>query len=268
MTVDASESGESAIEALTLEGAICAEVERVEALLKGARKYCDVLKAWKKHAEGGNVAGLGKAAEQARKLAAEQAERVETAAAAWTFDASAWLSSGQWLDDTQQATDRLEVRTVRVDDMLIAPPVLVRALPGKLSLKIGRDVRGTLRPQTTAELLKRIRDQKLAGGAVEFLDRLYDVWKALRSVDRPVTRFCDIYTYFCMAPGWKRDNPEQAFAQQLLALHGSGLRATRKGVPFHIEYPSGNVKKRDVISVYADDGSVLRFYGIRFLESL
>lgn len=241
--------------------------ERVDALLKSAKKYLAALQAWKKSAQTGNYVARQKAVETARQTAPTLSSPVEDAADAWSYDVAAWLQTDA-LREIQEAGSRIGLRTLRDGETLVAPPVVVRAIPTRNALKIGKDNRTNLRPRVVAEELKKLRDRKSAAGSAEFLECLYGIWRKVSSKENPAARFRDIYDYFSLTPGWKKDNPEGAFGQSLYALQTSGLRMTRKEVPFQIEWPSGNVKDKDLFTVYAEDGKPLRYYAIRFMEKI
>ena len=74
----------------------------------------------------------------------------------------------------------------------------------------------------------------------------------------------DVYELFCLTPGWKKENPLGAFAQNVYGVHRLGVATTRKGRRCEFIFPSGNAKERDVLSVIADDGRVIRYYGVEF----
>lgn len=254
------------VETASLEDQLAGHEERVDAVLKVSKKYLSLIKAWKKACKSGNLTARQRTAQQAQDLLPALAAAVQDAAATWHFDAAAYLDGNAWLRDVQEATNRLALRTLTEGDTLISSPVVVRSQPSRSALRLGKTTWPHLRPSAVAEELKRLREQKATAGSQDFLESLYGVWSRLRSKDSPVARFRDVYTWFSLTPGWKKDNPEVDFGQAVYALHRSDVRATRKGVTFSIEYASGKVSERDVFTVYAEDGSPLRYYGIRFRE--
>lgn len=250
-----------------LEEALEREEAAVETLIKQATKYLTALKAWKKAAQQGNVTNRAKQADLACSLAPQLVSATTEAAAGWAFDATQWLGSEAWIREIEEACNRISVRTLREGEALICPPVVVRAQPSRGAVKIGKDVDPCIRPAVVASTLKTIRDRKSASGSAEFLECLYGVWKHMRTKDTPVARFRDIYAQYSMTPGWKKENPEQAFGQSLYALQRSGLTMTKKGILYQMEWPSGNAKDKDLFTVYAEDGKPIRYYGIRFVET-
>ena len=157
------------------------------------------------------------------------------------------------------------LRVLEEGETLISSPLVVRAVPGRAALSLGKVVWPALRPRVAAAELKRLRERAAAGNSQEFADSLFAACRHLTSdAPAPFMRFKDIYALFALTPGWKKDNPEAAFGQLIYALHRSGLSATRAGRKFEFEYPSGNVKDRDVFTVIAEDGRPIRYWGVQF----
>jgi hypothetical protein len=222
-----------------LETALQEHEAQVDSLLKDANKYLGALKTWKKACQTGHLANRQKAAAQATELAGGLREPTQGTAASWEFDTRAYLESDDWREEVQTtAAERFGLRVLEEGDTLISSPVVIRALPGRAALQIGKVNWPTLRPRIVAAELRRLRDRASSANSQEFVDSL--------------------------TPGWKKDNPPAAFGQAVYALHRSEIRATRGGRSFEIVYPSGNVKERDVFTVIAEEGKALRYYGIRF----
>lgn len=248
-----------------LETALQAHEEQVDLLLKDANKYVGALKTWKKACQSGHLANRQKAAAQAAELAAGLREPTRDAAEAWQFDARAYLESDAWRTEAQTtAAEQFGLRVLEEGGNLISSPVIVRALPGRGALQIGKVNWPALRPRVVAAELKRLRDRASSANSQEFLDSLFGASERLKQSGDPVAKFRDIYDLFSLTPGWKKDNPPAAFGQAIYAVHRSEIRATRGGRSFEIVYPSGNVKERDIFTVIAEDGKPLRYYGIRF----
>lgn len=253
-------------EKATMEAAWGAQEERVDGCLKLAQKYTSAVRAWKKACQTGHLSARQKAAQQVSTLLPQMEEAVREASGAWNLDATSWLESGAWLSELQATANDAGLRTQVEGDAFISSPVVVRSLPGRSALRVGRALWPHLRPRAVVDELKRLRDQKGTAGSQEFLEGLYGVWQRIRSDDAPVARFREIYAWFALTPGWKKENPEVAFGQAIYALHRSDVRTTRRGATFQVEYASGSVKEKDVFTVWAEDGSPLRYYGIRFRE--
>lgn len=248
-----------------LETALQEHEEQVDLLLKEANKYVGQLKAWKKACQNGHLNNRQKAAAQAEELAKRLPGPAQETAAGWEFDARAYLEGDDWRTEVQMvAAERLGLRVLEEGDNLISSPVIVRALPGRGSLQIGKVNWPTIRPRVVAEELKRLRERMSSANSQEFVDSLYGASERVTQEGDPVAKFRAIYDLFSLTPGWKKDNPPAAFGQAIYALHRSEIRATRNGHSFEFVYPSGNAKERDVFPVIAEDGKPVRYYGIRF----
>jgi hypothetical protein len=249
---------------LALEEALQDHEEKVDSLLRAANRYIGALKAWKKACQAGHLGNLNKAAAQAEELIGALPGTTAETKSAWTFDARAYLDSDDWRKELQAvAAERFSLRTLEDDETLISSPITVRAFPGRGSLVLGKVNWPALRPKVVAAELKRLRDRTAAANSQEFAESLYGACQHLNK-DEAFARFRDIYDLFCLTPGYKKENPPAAFGQQIYALHRSEVRATRGGRKFGIEFPTGNVKERDVFTVLSEDGRPLRYYTIWF----
>jgi len=250
---------------VNLEDALQAQEEQVDDLLKSAAKYQAALKSWKKACQIGHLGNRQRAAAQAVELAPALAAPASEAADVWQFDARAYLESGDWRDELRAAAEKQGLRALEEGDNLISSPLVIRAVPGRGALALGKVNWPAIRPRVVAAELKRLRERSNSGNSQEFVDSLFAVSQHLNSGgDAPFAKFRDIYDLFSLTPGWKKDNPPSAFGQAIYALHRSGLQTTRAGRRFDFEYPSGNVKDRDIYTVIAEDGRPIRYYGIQF----
>ena len=249
---------------MNLEDELQEQEDRVDALLKSAGKYVAALKGWKKACQIGHLGNRQKAAALAGELAPQLAAPVEEAAEAWQVDARAYLEGDDWRRDLRAALEKQGLRVLEEGDTLIVPPFVVRAVPGRGALALGKLNWPTIQPRVVAAELKRLKEAG-AGNSQEFADSLFAVCSRLNpGTDSPFAKFRDVYDLFSLTPGWKKDNPPAAFGQAIYALHRSGLQATRAGRRFEFEYPSGNVKDRDVYTVIAEDGRPIRYFGVQF----
>ena len=250
---------------MNLEDALQEQETQVDDLLKSAARYTAALKSWKKACQTGHLGNRQKAAALAAEIVSPLNEAATQAAESWQFDARAYLESDDWRTELRTAAEKLGLRVLDEGDTLISSPLIVRAVPGRTALALGKTVWPALRPQAAAAEMKRLRDRAAAGNSQEFLDSLFAACRHLTAdAPAPFARFKDIYALYALTPGWKKDNPEAAFGQALYALHRSGLSVTRAGRKFEFEYPSGNVKERDLFPVIAEDGRPIRYWGVQF----
>lgn len=250
---------------VTLEDALQEQKERVEALIKSAKKYGAALAAWKKACQTGHMANLEKHASLAKELVATLVEPTSEASDSWDFDIRSYLESAQWRKEIRAAAlKRHELRMNEEGDLLISSPVVVRAQPARNSIQIGKVNWPNIHPQLVAAELKRLRDRTAAANSQDFLEALYRT--CLRSTRPEVmfVKFREVYDRWCDTPGYKKENPRTAFAQQIYALHRSGIRTTKAGNRFDFDTPSGHPKESDIFAVISEDGQTIRYYGITF----
>lgn len=245
-----------------------ADDERVDRLLKDATRYVSSLKAWKKACQTGNFNERQKASALAAQLAPALAEPVSQAASAFGMDAREYLSEAAWRRDVIAiaAVEPFGLRVSEEADTLVSSPVVVRALPGRGVLQIGRQSWPHLRPRAVAAELKRLRERTAGAGSADFLESLFAVWNRQRSDGLVFMRLRDIYELWALTPGWKRENPPAKFAQDVYGLHRSGTTVTRGGKKIDFVTPSGNAKTGEIYTVIAEDGRTLRYHGIRFSD--
>jgi hypothetical protein len=250
---------------VNLEDALQEQETLVDDLLKSATKYVAALKSWKKACQIGHLGNRQKSAAQATELVAPLSQAAEFAAESWQFDARTYLESGEWRTELRAAAEKLGLRVLEEGDTLISSPLVVRAIPGRTALALGKASWPSLRPGPPPPPLKRLRERAAAGNSQEFADSLFAACRHLTpDNEAPFARFRDIYALYSLTPGWKKENPEAAFGQAIYALHRSGLSVTRAGRKFEFEYPSGNVKERDLFTVIAEDGRPIRYWGVQF----
>jgi hypothetical protein len=250
---------------VTLEDALQEQEERVDALIKSAKKYTAALSAWKKACKTGHMANRQKQASLANELVATLVEPTNEASDSWDFDVRSYLESAQWRKELRAAAlNRHELRTIEDGELLISSPVVVRAQPARNSVQIGKVNWPNLHPQLVAAELKRLRDRTAAANSQDFLEALHRT--CLRSTRPEVmfVKFREVYDRWCDTPGYKKETPPAAFAQQIYALERSGIRTTKAGNRFSFVTPSGHPKERDILSVISEDGQTLRYYGIEF----
>lgn len=248
----------------TMEQAFTEVDAAIAGLIKEANRYLSALKSLQTENSAGNVVGIAKAAEQAGRLRDElqhpaQVKIVEAP------EAVAWLASDAW---RREIGDALRAHGLAVIEdssgALLCPPVALVAHPNKTAIMVGRSLVRTIRPDPLALKIKPLRDRDAGTKTPEFLDKLHEATLQIAgATDRRAT-FRRIYAQFCIAPGWKKDNSELEFGQQIYALRESGIQTTKDGTRYQIQEPSGKVKRSDIFIVYGADGREHEFYAIRF----
>lgn len=236
----------------------------LEDLHKACNRLAAAAKAWRKATAEGDLLTRDKAQALIEELLPQVAQKAQDAKDSWEFDAREYLESDRWRQELVSAGEKAQLLVLQDASHLVAPPVLVRSVPGRTTLQIGKKAWPKLRPKVVVAELKRLRDKKASGGAQEFLEHLYQAWKDLPRRGAPMVTFREIWDRFAQAPGWKKDNPRPDFGLQIHALARSEVRLTRDGKRFSFEYPSAKARESDIFTVYREDGSPVRYYGIEF----
>jgi len=250
---------------VSLEEALQEHEKRVDGLLSAANKYVGALKAWKKACQVGHIGNLTKAAAQSEELVNALPDTTNETRSSWDFDIRAYLESEAWRREIQSlAAERYSLKILEEDETLISSPITLRAQSARSTLALGKVNWALIRPRIVVAELKRLRDRTNAANSQEFVESLYSACVHLSSKEDPIARFRDIYDLFCLAPGYKKEVPPAAFAQQIYALHRSDVRATRGGRKLEIEYPAGNYKEKDVFTVMSEDARPIRYFNIFF----
>jgi hypothetical protein len=252
---------------MSLKDHLKAQEERVDTLLKSATRYLGALKAWKKACTEGHIANLQKAAQSAQELSVKLPEATEETRSAWSFDIKEYLASGEWQSELKTLVSEEHGLGVVVDnEILISSPIVVRSLPERGILMLGKAAFPTIHPNMVGKELKRLRDRAASANSQEFLEALYQAFIYLnRGNSTPIpVKFVDVYNLWCITPGYKKETSPSAFGQLLYALHRSELSATRAGKKMTMEFASGNYKEREVFSVMAEDGRPIRYFTVVF----
>ncbi len=252
-----------------LEEALTEHEKRIDSALKQSAQLTSTLKAWKKATAEGKLADRQKLADRALELSNSVIDPVRLASDSWSFDARDYLASEAWRHEIMESAKISGHRLFSEGEALISSPVMVRTDPTRQSLLIGKTRWGKLRPSLVVEELQKIRAKGEKQKAVqESMDALFAAAKFLDkhpgATGSVKAKIRDIYDLFSLTPGWKKDNPESSFAQDLYAIHRSELRATRGGMRYEFEYPTGQPKPRDLFEVIDESGRPIRYYMIHF----
>jgi hypothetical protein len=247
-----------------LEAALDSHAAAVAALVKQASSLRSALQRWEKASKQGHIADRQKYADQAGALLPQLLEAAREVAAQWCFDVPEYLHSGAWRAEViETAAKNHDLQIIEELGTLLSSPVVIRALPAQNSLAFGKIRWPMIKPSVVAAELKRLRDRAAGHNVDELLEALCAAYDHLKP-GRHVVKFTDIYDLFCLTPNWKKENPIGAFSQSIYALQRSGAKVTKKNRKMEFIGPSGNVKGKDKLSVIAEDGRTLTYYGVEF----
>ena len=136
-----------------LETALAAAQDDTEAATKSAVALTRELKKTRASAVTGQLRDLAKTLAQAEQLAAELAEQISRARAAYDVDESDLLASGAYTKELLAAAAEAGLSMFEEDGRLLCYPSLIRILPGEASIEIDRRKERWIRPSVVVERL-------------------------------------------------------------------------------------------------------------------
>jgi hypothetical protein len=250
------------------------ELTRLDAALAMAERQAKAvlsgLRAVRRQAATGMIAGLSRRLEQLPSTIEPLAETVRAAEASFGYDVEAAFAGGAYLKELQTAAAAKGVVLVEREGRITAFPLLLKLEPGIPGVRIGRRLERQLRPNILTSLLKKAQDSS-AFNAEAFLEMLFKAATHLsrtdtRSVEpKPgaVVALADIYELLTLRPGAAADYPREAFAVDLLRLDRAPDTRTRSGHSFSLPASTGS-KGRNRLTVYDEQGAEHVFVGIAF----
>lgn len=250
-----------------LEAALQQTQADVESAGKAAGTVTRELKKARAAAATGQVRELRKALDAAAQLAAELAEQVGQARAAYDIDEPELLDSGAFTKELLAAAAAIDLQMFEEDGRLLCYPSLVRILPAEAAIEIDRRRERRIRPSAVVELLRRAQQAGPRFKPEPFLACLaagYDLQRA-RQGKSPgsVVKLTDVYGVLTLLPGQARDYSKQEFARDLYLLDQSGTTETSGGRRLRWAASTGT-KQAGVLSTVARSGQQQRYWGIAF----
>lgn len=250
------------------------ELTRLDAsLLAAERQAVSVLaavRALRRQAAAGIVAGLPRRLEQLPATAEPLAEALRTAAQNFEYDADAAFADGDYLRELQAEAAAKGLVLVERDGRITAFPLLLKLEAATPAVRIGRKLERSIRPAVLAALLKKAQERS-AFNAEAFLDMLFRAATHLARADpradepKPgaVVPLPDIYELLTLRPGAAGEYPREAFAVDLLRLDRAPDTTTRRGHAFSLPASTGS-KGRSRLAVYDEAGAEHVYVGIAF----
>ena len=251
-----------------------AELGRLEAALGAAERQAKTVlsgvRALRRQAATGVVAGLARRLEQLPATAEPLAEALRTASASFSYDADAAFAGGAYLRELQAAAAAKNLVLVERDGRVTSFPLLLRFEASVPGVRVGRKLERQIRPGVLTALLKKAQDSS-AFNAEAFLETLFKaathLARAEARADEPrpgaVVPLLDIYELLTLRPGAAADYPREAFAVDLLRLDRAPDTRTRRGHRFSLPASTGS-KGRSRLTVHDEQGAEHVFVGIAF----
>lgn len=249
-----------------LETALAAAQDDTEAATKSAAALTRELKRARASAVTGQVRDLTKALAQAEQLAAELAEQIGRARAAYDVDESDLLASGAYTKELLAAAAEAGLSMFEEDGRLLCYPSLIRILPGDASIEIDRRKDRRIRPSVVVERLSGAQQAGPRFKAEPFLASLAaasDLVVAKQGKDGgAVVKLEDVYKVLTLLPGQARDYSKQEFARDLYLLDLSGY-TEHMGRTMRWAASTGT-RQAGVLTTVARSGQQQRYWGIAF----
>ncbi len=250
------------------------ELNRLDAALGAAERQAKTVlsgvRALRRQAASGTVAGLPRRLEQLPAVAEPLAEALRAASGSFDYDAEAAFAGGAYLQELQAAAAARGLVLVERDGRITAFPLLLRLEPAVPAVRVGRRLQRQIRPGVLTAHLKKAQDSS-AFNAESFLETLFRAATHLARADaradapRPgaVVPLLDIYELLTLRPGAAADYPREAFAVDLLRLDRAPDTRTRRGHRFSLPASTGS-KGRSRLTVYDERGAEHVYVGIAF----
>ena len=243
-----------------LETALAAAQDDTEAATKSAVALTRELKKTRASAVTGQLRDLAKTLAQAEQLAAELAEQISRARAAYDVDESDLLASGADTKELLAAAAEAGLSMFEEDGRLLCYPSLIRILPGDASIEIDRRKERRIRPSVVVERLASAQQAGPRFKAEPFLASLvaaYDLVVAKQGKDGgAIVKLEDVYRVLTLLPG------QQEFARDLYLLDLSGF-TDHIGRTMRWAASTGT-RQAGVLTTVARSGQQQRYWGIAF----
>jgi hypothetical protein len=188
----------------------------------------------------------------------------------WTFDVTAYLANGGFLNELKTAAAEKGLSLFESDGRLYCFPLLLRVDAKENAVKIGKTLERRIRPTELARLLATAQKRPQRFREEQFLELLYRTWRRLVGADwleagsGPIVALADIHETLTLLPG--SDYPIEEFARDLLLLDRKPDLRTRGGHRF--EFPASTLSKGRMrrVVVYDEQGRERAYIGIRFVK--
>jgi hypothetical protein len=218
----------------------------------------------------GRVGEIAKGLSAISQRIAESNASAGGLADAWTFDVTAYLANGGFLNELKTAAAENGLSLFESDGRLYCFPLLLRVDAKESAVKIGKILERRIRPTELARLLATAQKRPQRFREEQFLELLYRTWRRLVGADwpetgsGPIVALADIHETLTLLPG--SDYPIEEFARDLLLLDRKPDLRTRGGHRF--EFPASTLSKGRMrrVVVYDEQGRERAYIGIRFVK--
>ncbi len=257
----------------TIESQIAALDHELEEAERHAKSTLGRIRALRKRASSGDIAGLAAQLEQVPAAAEQVATAAKAARGLLTYDTGTALADGSYLAELMAEAHAQSVTLIERDGRLTAFPLLLKLEPRAGAIRIGRKLERRLRPAVVVKLLGKAQAAARfdAKGFVNQLFRAYTYlaplaqpgWKPASGGHGPVVALDDVFELMTMHPAAAAEQTREGFACDLLRLDRAPDTQTSSGHRFSLPASTGS-KGRNRLTVFDERGEERIYVGLRF----
>lgn len=254
----------------SFEQAFAGVQKSAEAAGRAARDVAKAAKALATAAHQGDIPKLRRAIERLARAQDTAAQEVTNAGESWPFpeeEEETYLRDC-FADELVKLAKTEGLQIFPLDADLVVFPSVLRVLSAERAVRIDRKRVAAIRPSHLIATLKSSQSKKSTFEPARFIEALHGAYQALQSAEQiddtvPLAR---VYELLTLLPGVNTDYDKSAFGRDLLMLSTSGVIRSKSGAI--ISFPSSTATKgsRGIFSAVGRDGTLIRFYGIRFAK--
>jgi hypothetical protein len=256
---------------MRFETALAALEEKVAEAQKASEAVVKSLKKIRQAAAAGQIVELEKALAAIGAQAGEAESVARALAAAWSFDARAYLAAG-YADELREAAKEEGVRLIERDGRLYAFPLLLKIEARDAAVRMGKKLERRLRPKRLARLLavsqkhpQRLREERFLAVLYEVYREIAGVeWRKLERGPGPALSLEKVHGLLTLLPGV--DYPVEEFGRDLLLLDRKPDLRTKDGDAFDFQGSALARGRMKPIRVFDESGNERVYIAIRFLK--
>ena len=247
-----------------------------DSTVRAASKLMSLARALQRAAKDGNINAIKRAQQGLDSDLSALGHEVANARNIWPFgeeEESQYLRDGYVTELLDIAMKKgLEIR--KVEDQLVAYPLVVQILPDKRAVKVDGKKVSSLRPSYLVDLLVKNQKKPARYKSGAFLESLYTVYSTLVGEESSnqlvssgrVLPLEKVYRLLTSLPGSSREYVRTEFARDLYLLDANGPKRTRKGATVSFPTSTGARHSKGLFSFVGPDGQNVQYYGLKFVE--
>ncbi len=260
----------------TFEEGFAAAENAAESVLKTLSDVTKLTRQMRKAAQDGNIGAVRRSSERLQDSVNLIRQEVANAAEAWPFtpeEEPGYLQE-HYPEELKQAAGKKGLQIFERDGRLIAPPTVIRVVPGEKVVEVNRRQSSSIRPSKVVGVLEDLQNRPSRFNPQQFLEWLYRKYLALTEsnmADRlklgevgQVIRLERIYNDSAPPPGIKMEYSQLDFGRDMYNLEASAVRHVSSGARVSFPASTGTRSTRGIISFVGPSGETVLYYGIQF----